>query len=54
MKASTIRLPATADSKPDCDFMRSYIATLPYSATACGAATVEAPAAATELGVLAT
>lgn len=54
MKESIIRLPATADAKPDYEFMRGYIETLPFSAAACGAAGVEAPAAATELGVLAT
>ncbi len=41
MKGSTICLPAIADGKPDYDFMRSYIAALPFSATAGGVDKVE-------------
>lgn len=54
MKESVIRLPATAQGKPDCDFMRRYITALPYSRTACGAGEVQAAHAAAPLGVLAT
>jgi len=31
MRESSIRLPATAESEPDWDFMRRYMATLPFS-----------------------
>lgn len=37
MKEAVIRLPTTADGKPDYDFMQNYIAALPFSATANGA-----------------
>lgn len=44
MKESVIRLPAMADARPDYEFMRRYIAALPFSATAHGVARVGASA----------
>jgi len=34
MRGSVIRLPVTKEGKPDWNFMRHYIATLPFSAVA--------------------